>query len=44
MLNLPSPIMDALNPFAPCFFGVTTWHKAQALWIGTILTPGKRKE
>jgi DDE superfamily endonuclease len=42
MLNLPWIIMDAINPFAPCFVGVTTWHKAQALWIGMILTPGRR--
>jgi hypothetical protein len=34
--------MEAINPFAPCFVGVTTWHKARTLWIGTILTPGKR--
>jgi hypothetical protein len=31
-----------LNPFAPCFYGVTTWTKAQILLIGTILAPGKR--
>jgi len=31
-----------LNPFAPCFYGVTTWTKAQLLLIGTILAPGKR--
>jgi DDE superfamily endonuclease len=27
---------------APCFYGVTTWMKAQVLLIGAILTPGKR--
>ncbi len=42
MLNLPTIIINLLNPFAPCFYGVTTWMKAQTLLIGTILTPGKR--
>jgi hypothetical protein len=42
MLNLPTIIIDLLNPFAPCFYGVTTWTKAQILLIGTILTSGKR--
>lgn len=42
MLNLPWIIVDLLNPFAPCFYGVTTWAKAQVLLIGAILTPGKR--
>lgn len=42
MLNLPAIIIDLLNPFAPCFYGATTWMKAQTLLIGTILTPGKR--
>jgi hypothetical protein len=42
MLNLPRIIIDHLNPFAPCFYGATTWAKAQVLLIGTILTPGKR--
>ena len=42
MLNLPTIVIDLLNPFAPCFYGVTTWMKAQILLIGTILTPGKR--
>jgi hypothetical protein len=42
MLNLPGTIMDALNPFAPCFYGATTWEKAKTLWVGAILTPGKR--
>ncbi|HEX3054447.1 MAG TPA: transposase [Aggregatilineaceae bacterium] len=31
-----------LDPFAPCFYGVTTWMKAQLLLVGTILAPGKR--
>jgi hypothetical protein len=35
-------MIDLLNPFAPCFCGVTTWAKAQILLIGTILTAGKR--
>ena len=42
MLHLPAIIIDHLNPFAPCFYGVTTWAKAQVLLIGAILTPGKR--
>lgn len=42
MLNLPHIIIDLINPFAPCFYGVTTWGKAQILLIGTILTTGKR--
>jgi hypothetical protein len=42
MPNLPTIMIDLLNPFAPCFYGVTTWAKAQILLIGTILTPGKR--
>jgi hypothetical protein len=42
MLNLPPIIIDLLNPFVPCFYGVTTWTKAQILLIGTILAPGKR--
>lgn len=42
MLNLPTIIIDLLNPFAPCFYGVTTWTKAQILLIGTVLAPGKR--
>jgi hypothetical protein len=42
MPNLPTIMIDLLNPFAPCFYGVTTWTKAQILLIGTILAPGKR--
>jgi hypothetical protein len=42
MLNLPAIVIDLIEPFAPCFYGVTTWMKAQILLIGTILTPGKR--
>jgi hypothetical protein len=42
MLNLPPIIIDLIDPFAPCFYGVTTWMKAQILWFGTILAPGKR--
>lgn len=42
MLNLPSIIINLLNPFAPCFYGATTWAKAQVLLLGAILTPGKR--
>ncbi len=42
MLNLPHTMIDLINPFAPCFYGVTTWMKAQTLLVGTILAPGKR--
>jgi hypothetical protein len=42
MLHLPPIVIDLLDPFAPCFDGVTTWMKAQLLLIGTLLTPGKR--
>lgn len=42
MLNLPRIIIDLINPFAPCFYGVTTWAKAQTLLIGTLLSTGKR--
>lgn len=42
MLHLPWIIMNTINPFAPCFWGMTTWEKAKILWIGAILTPGKR--
>jgi len=42
MLNLPPIVIDLIEPFAPCFYGVTTWMNAQILLIGTILTPGKR--
>jgi hypothetical protein len=31
-----------LKAFAPCFYGATTWKKAQVLLVGAILTPGKR--
>src|SRR5436305_6805910 len=42
MLNLPRIVIDQIEPFAPCFYGVTTWMKAQIVLIGAILTPGKR--
>jgi len=42
MPNLPLIIIELLDPFAPCFYGITTWMKAQILLLGTILTPGKR--
>ena len=42
MLNLPRIIINLINPFAPCFYGVTTWTKAQTLLIGTLLNTGKR--
>src|SRR5690242_15327788 len=42
MLNLPRIVIALMDPFAGCFYGVTTWMKAQTLLMGTILTPGKR--
>jgi hypothetical protein len=42
MLTLPSIIIDRIDPFASCFYGVTTWMKAQVLAVGAVLTPGKR--
>jgi hypothetical protein len=41
MPNLPRIIIQLLNPFAPCFYGETTWMKAQILLFGTILVTGK---
>ena len=43
MLNLPKLIIDQQDPFAGCFYGVTTWAKAQILLIGVLLTPGRRR-
>lgn len=42
MLNLPGKIIELFNPFAPVFYGETTWEKAKELVVGTILAPGKR--
>jgi hypothetical protein len=42
MLNLPPQIMNWIDPFAPYFYGVTTWMKAQVLLVDTLLTLGKR--
>jgi hypothetical protein len=42
MPNLPGTIIDLMNPFAPCFYGVSTWTKAQILWMGAILAPSQR--
>jgi hypothetical protein len=42
MLNLPGTIINLLNPFAPLFYGETTWEKAKTLLVGAILAPGKR--
>jgi hypothetical protein len=42
MLNLPGKILELFNPFAPVFYGETTWEKAKQLVVGTILSPGKR--
>ena len=36
MLNLPTIIIDLIDPFAGCFYGITTWKKAQVLLIGAI--------
>src|SRR5512140_3098417 len=42
MLTLPRIVIDLLNPFAPIFYGATTWEKAKVLVVGAILSPGKR--
>jgi len=42
MLNLPRIVITRMDRYAACFYGVTTWMKAQTLLIGAILTPGKR--
>ena len=42
MLQLPPKVLDLIDPFASCFHGVSTWHKAQTLLVGAILTPGRR--
>jgi len=42
MLTLPGKIIELFNPFAPVFYGETTWEKAKLLVIGTILAPGTR--
>lgn len=42
MLNLPPIIINLLNPFAPVFYGATTWEKAKTLVVGAILAPRKR--
>jgi len=42
MLNLPGTIINLLNPFAPVFYGETTWEKAKTLLVGAILAPGQR--
>src|SRR5918997_1932402 len=41
MLSLPRPIIKVLHPFAPVF-RERTWHHAQRLLVGAILTPGQR--
>lgn len=41
MLTLPEPIMTLLTPFRPLFHR-STWIKAQILFIGAILSTGKR--
>lgn len=42
MLNLPGIFINLFNPFAPHFYGETTWEKVKILVVGTILAPGKR--
>ncbi len=42
MPNLPTIIINLMEPFAPCFYGISTWTKAQILWIGVILAPAQR--
>jgi hypothetical protein len=42
MPNLPTIMIRLIDPFATCFYGVTTWKKAQTLLIGTLLVTGKR--
>ena len=41
MLHLPRPIIKVLHPFHS-LFRKPTWEHAQALLLGTILTPGPR--
>jgi len=41
MLLLPDALQKVLIPFA-CLFTKPTWHKAQVLVIGALLTPRKR--
>ena len=41
MPTLPREIVDLMSPFAPVFTK-PTWAKAQLLWLGAILAPGKR--
>jgi hypothetical protein len=42
MLNLPTIVIELFNPFAPVFYGATTWEKAKTLVVGAILAPRKR--
>jgi hypothetical protein len=41
MLNLPAEVTAFLAPFAP-LFTPSVWSHAQILFVGAILTPGKR--
>ena len=41
MLTLPDAIVAVLLPFATLFTS-PTWHKAQLLLVGAVLTPGQR--
>jgi hypothetical protein len=42
MLNLPGWMIPILTQFAPVFYGVSTWHKAEVLVVGAILATGQR--
>jgi hypothetical protein len=42
MLNLPTFMMVALDPFAQIFWGNSTWYRAQELVVGALLATGKR--
>lgn len=41
MPALPKEIVDLMTPFAPVFTK-PTWRKAQEMWCGAVLAPGKR--
>src|SRR4028118_812585 len=41
MFHLPRPIIKVLHPFA-AVFRERTWHHAQLLLVGAILSPGQR--
>jgi len=41
MRALPEEIVNLMTPFAPIFTR-PTWKKAQLLWLGAVLAPGRR--